>query len=353
MSEVTVVGAGLAGLTAAINCARAGHDVRVLERFDGVGGDPYVRPAVDVTPMEPEALGRFIGVDLNPPYVVPTREIVGYVYGRRFTFDGKVLSLHSVERGSRSTSLDHYLYQRALEEGVEFEFGRPLLSQEDFAQLPSKSIIATGLYVEPFLALKRSYLHIYGFFAKSRFEGPERILAFFDHYTKYYCYCANTNGVIFALAFNQGPVSDSLRGRWARQLKEWEDLEFEEWFPLEGVVATKLINSPGLFAGDKILAGTLASMQDPFAFFGVHGSLASGKIAAMAVDDQERAWRLFTAFSSSYKYSWLVKKYFDIQPQLMRKIGLTAWMTFTEKWTDELRPLIDRVVLAIPGFGKV
>ena len=77
MAEVTIVGAGLAGLVAAVNCAAAGHQVRVLEKFERIGGDPYIRPAVDVTPMDPERLGRFIGVELDAGYFdISKRRIV-------------------------------------------------------------------------------------------------------------------------------------------------------------------------------------------------------------------------------------------------------------------------------------
>ena len=51
-NEVVVVGAGLAGLTAALNLAREGKDVLVLEKYDRVGGIPEAHPACDVTPME-------------------------------------------------------------------------------------------------------------------------------------------------------------------------------------------------------------------------------------------------------------------------------------------------------------
>ncbi|MDY6796222.1 MAG: NAD(P)-binding protein [Actinomycetota bacterium] len=353
MSEVTVVGAGLAGLTAAINCARSGHEVKVLERFDRLGGIPYIRPAVDVTPMESERLGKFIGVELKPPYVVPTDELVAYIYGRRFSFRGTTMYLHSVERGSRSTSLDSYLYELALQEGVEFEFGSDLTSQQDFASLPPNTIVATGLFVEPFLALRRPYLDIFGYIAKTRTEGPPRVLAFFDTYTKYYCYCANQNGVAFVLAFDAGPVSESMRNRLSRQLEDYEGLSFEEWIPHQGVVATRAFGAPGLISGQKVLAGTLAGMQDPFALFGVHGSLVSGKIAAMAIDDWERAWRLFSDFSSSYRYSWLAKRLFDLQPHWMRRIGLPLGVGLWSAFPDLLQPLMDRVYRVIPGFGKL
>ncbi|HEX9070050.1 MAG TPA: FAD-dependent oxidoreductase, partial [Ktedonobacterales bacterium] len=38
MGRVIIVGAGLAGLTAGVTLARAGHEVRILEASDGVGG---------------------------------------------------------------------------------------------------------------------------------------------------------------------------------------------------------------------------------------------------------------------------------------------------------------------------
>ncbi len=54
----------------------------------------------------------------------------------------------------------------------------------------------------------------------------------------------------------------------------------------EGAVGVKRLDNPRLFSGDKILAGTLAGLQDPLFFFGVHASLISGHIAAQAVDDK-------------------------------------------------------------------
>jgi len=45
--EVVVVGAGLSGLTAALNLARDGKDVTVLEKFERPGGIPLAHPAVE------------------------------------------------------------------------------------------------------------------------------------------------------------------------------------------------------------------------------------------------------------------------------------------------------------------
>lgn len=352
MAEVIVVGAGLAGLVAAINCARSGHRVKVLEKRERVGGDPRIRPTVDVTPMEPEKLGRFIGIDLGPPFVVPTREFLVDVYGRRFLFPGEYFSLHSVERGSRSTSLDSYLYERAREAGVEFEFGVDVASREEFSRLPANTIVATGLEAEPFLALGRPYLDVFGFVAVAPHQGEPRILGYFDRNTKYYHYCANLHGTAFALAFNTRPLPDSACQDWAGRLEE-EGFRFPEWRPHKGVVATRGIIAPTLFAGNKILAGTLAGVQDPLFLFGVHGSLVSGKVAAMAIEDKERAWRLFRRFTSRYPYMWLYKRIFDLQPHFMRRPGLRAAFGALSRSPGLFRPLLGEALKSVPGFGML
>ena len=353
MSEVTVVGAGLAGLVAAFNCAKAGHRVRVLERRSQVGGEAGIRPAVEVTAMDREAISRFIRIELKPPQVVPTEEFVLYIYGKRYSIPGEWLHLNSVERGARETSLDRYLYEMAVEAGVEFEFGVSLQTQEDFARLPGRGIIATGLAAEPFSALRRPALDVQGFVAKGPMQGPTKMIAFFDRHTRYYCYCANQNDVGFGLGFDMVPVSPSLRDQWKRQLEDREGWRFDQWLPHEGMVATTGINSPELFAGNKILAGTFAAIQDPFLLFGVHGSLCSGRIAAVAVDDRERAWRLFKDFTSAYRLSWSAKKIFDALPHASRKLALRSVLSLYCSHHELMQPLFESCMRTLPGYGKL
>ncbi|NVM56059.1 MAG: NAD(P)-binding protein, partial [Candidatus Helarchaeota archaeon] len=49
--EILIIGAGPAGLVAAINLNREGFKVVVREKQDSVGGDPGWHPSVHTTPV--------------------------------------------------------------------------------------------------------------------------------------------------------------------------------------------------------------------------------------------------------------------------------------------------------------
>ena len=352
MAEVIVVGAGLGGLMAAIHCARAGHGVRVLERRESIGGIEKTHPSVDVTPMRPERLGPWLGIELKPPYVSPPELFRVYCYGRKYEWPAEYHYLQSVERGGRSTSIETYLYGLARDAGVEFEFGHMIRSQSDAAELPPDTIIATGLEVEVFEALHLPYQQVFGYIGIARHEGPPTMVGWFDDYSRDYCYRANLNGVVVVLGFDRRPVGGRMLEKWGSQLLRDEGVEIVEWVPHEGVVATRSISNPRLFSGNKILAGTLC-MQDPFCLFGVHSSLVSGKIAGMAIDDKERAYGIFREMSAAYKYSWTARTLFNLQPHWMRRMGLSVALGAMVRFPELHRPLMELVLNTVPGFQKI
>jgi len=353
-SEVIVAGAGLAGLVAALNLARDGHDVLVLEKYDRVGGMPQVHPAVDVTPMEPGPLGRFIGVELGEPQVTPTESWNLYTYDQRIAMDLTHIDLHCVERGSRETALDKLLYDKCLEAGVSFEFGKELVSQGDFARLPPDSIIATGLYFEAFEAFHIPYQKVFGYIGRGKTDKGALCAVWFHDFILDYAYYGASNGVVFSLYFAREPVRES---EWEefkeRQLEGQEGMSCTSWDYHEGLVPSAAYDNPRMFVGDKILAGTISGMMDPFALFGVHGSLVSGKIAAMAHKDKYQAYELFVRYTRFFKRNLFMKRMSDGFPVALKKKIMGPQVQFIQNHADLFKGAMDNFFKALPGYKQL
>ena len=105
------------------------------------------------------------------------------------------------------------------------------------------------------------------------------------------------------------------------------------------------IKAPRIYVGSKILAGTLAGAIDPVAFFGLHGGLISGKIAAIAVEDKERGWREFKKCVSLFPTAYTLNLLKEMQPLPLSVLGFRlAFMNF-----DRLK-LVQRIMVeGIPG----
>src|SRR5450759_732025 len=353
--EVTIVGAGLAGMTAALNLARDGKDVLVLEKYDQVGGMPQVRPAVDVTPFDVGPVGKFIGVELGAPQIVPCEHWNFYAFGQKVEMKVKEVNLHCVERGPRQSSLDTQLYELCLEAGVKFEFNKPFASQHDYSQFPPDSIIATGLYPAAALeAFNIPYQKVFGYMGRGKTEDWPRTGVWMDDYALDYAYYGSSNDVVFCLYFAREPVKDSELERFKEvQLAGEEGMECSSWIYYEGKVPTASYHNPRLFEGNKILAGTLAGGMDPFALFGVHGSLVTGKIAAIAHDDKAAAYALFKKYTRYFKRNLFMRRMFDATPVAIRKRIMGPQLQFSQDHAQQLMPLMNNFFKALPGYQEL
>jgi len=335
---IYVVGAGLAGLTAAINLAREGREVIVLEKGKRVGGLAVYNPSPHGTPMDADAMSRYTGIDLKPGMVPMTGGILG-VWGKRFKlkFPPNVQAW-MIERGPRSSSMDHYLYRIAVEEGVKFEFDQPIISDRQVHELPRGSIMATGLHADGFEAANVPYQSLYGYFSKCRVPWPEaRVSFYFDDYSPDYAFTCSVNGIAFALIFNrQRPVAKWEMEKFAEQATLEDGYPFKKFFPLGGgakggaaAAPIRHFSNPRLFQGDLILAGTLAGMMDPILFFGMHGAFLSGKIAARAYSDPAGAYDEFRRLNWTFYPLLAAKRIINRSPQdLMVKYPMRASLPF-------------------------
>ncbi len=304
MAIVTIYGAGVSGLVAAINLAREGHEVRVLEREEQVGGSAEYEPSVHVTPLLTEETWEYIGMDLSDVFR-ELKQLKAYVRGKPILIPPK--RVYCVEKGRRESSLEEKLYRIALDEGVSFEFESALLTIEEVERTPPNTIIATGLNYEMFEALGIPYQQTLGYHAGGRTSLEDFGFLWFDDYTTDYGYVAATNGLLFALLFSRGRFSVGGLRRFQEGIRKAEGIAFEEWHLDHGPVPTRMGDNPRLFYRDKILAGSLSGFMDPFFLFGIAGALISGKIAAVAVTDRQKALAEFERFTSGFARGLFMK----------------------------------------------
>ncbi len=322
MKEITIVGAGLSGLTASILLARRGYRVVVLEREERVGGSPLYHPSCQGSPLRLKAMLNYLGIDISPG-IEPIREMREIAGGRVMTLDPGLIHAFFFERGPRPTSLDSHLFKLAREAGVEFRFNQPVISMEDMAGLPAGSIVATGLHFEGFDALGIPYLTSHHLTYKATCDPDLNFVHMYhDTYTSDYGYVAAFRGILYVHLFNRRrPISQENGNRFAEQVAHFEGIDIPRWNRFSFPLPAASVRTPRLFASNKILAGTLAGAMDPFAFFGLHGGLVSGKIAAMAVEDKERAWREFRRCVSPYYAAYFAARLKEFIPGSLTLIG--------------------------------
>ncbi len=352
---VYVVGAGLAGLTAAINLARRGREVIVLEKGKRVGGLAIYNPSPHGTPMDAEAMCRYTGIDLMPG-MVPLKEGTISVWGKRYRikFPPNVQAW-MIERGPRRTSMDHYLYRLAVEEGVRFEFDQPVIADRQVNRLPRNSIMATGLHVDGFEAVGVPYQLLHGYFAKCRVPWMEpRVTVYFDDYTPDYAFTCSVNGIAFALIFNRyRPVAKWEVEKFAEQATLEDGYPFKRFQVLEGGAApVRRLTNPRLFQGDMILAGTVSGMMDPVLFFGMHGAFLSGKIAADAVTDPAAAYDEFRRLNLTFYPVLIAKRIMDHSP---RELVVKYPGRLAMRFMPVFGPLLLRQAfkINITGYGRI
>lgn len=355
------MGAGLSGLAAAITLRREGHEVRVLERRDGVGGPARDLPTGDLTytmadgsPMEPERLLRYTGIDISPA-CRPLKSIVVRSFGKAYRVEfPSNLPAWLVERGPRPSSLDQHLFRLARDLGVKFEFNVPLKTRRDFDDLPPGTILATGLSRDVFQALGIPHVRAYGFLGQSPRKDLDPlppVIVHMDRHTWDYGFFSHVNGVGGALLFQRSRPVDREAKVWFVETLATDGVELAEWHDVDlaGIPAASLKN-PRLFHGKFILAGSLSGAMDPLLLFGVHGALITGKIAAMATTDPSLAQREFSRINRFWKLSYLNRKLVELTH---------PWGTWlASRASLELYPLYSRFLLrylfvSVPGWLRV
>jgi flavin-dependent dehydrogenase len=135
MKTIKILGAGISGLTAAINLAKEGYDVEVNEKFSDVGKSHRLNfEGLDNRKNDVKKMLKKINVKIdfkNKSF----KEIVWYSPSfRKAVLKSKKPFFYLVERGGKD-SLEYSLKKQALNLGVKFKFNTKLKDAE---------IISTG-----------------------------------------------------------------------------------------------------------------------------------------------------------------------------------------------------------------
>lgn len=347
---ITIVGAGLSGLTAAINLARDGWKVKVLDKEERQGGRPEFRPDGAASPFDLKALEAYTGIDISPA-CKPIETMYLNVFGNHVAVPHQEGSeIFMVERSSRSTSIDTLLHEYARDAGVEFEWGFSIRSPSDVAELPEWSIVATGLDVQGFEAMGIPYVPLWGWYAKRTVEDDRTLAwAYVDDFTVDYAFTTQVNGTIFALLFQrERTLTREDKAKFERYMED-EGLGLDNWKDLLGGAAPhQSIDNPILFKNNMIITGTLAGVMEPMLNFGMLGAMVSGKIGAIAVTDMGLAYREFKRLTSFFKRSMVLKRLQDITPHPVRRLFWTPFANMLGKAGPEAR---NRGMHFVPGYG--
>jgi hypothetical protein len=339
-----VVGAGLAGMVAAINLAKAGYEVTVLEAEARIGGSKQLHPSLHITPIDKKKVWEYIGIELDDCFVPPKvfRMYLGSLGLSIFPDDMSI-----VERGPRPSSVDTRLHELAVEAGVEFKFDHRVDKLED---LPPDTIIATGLDPRMFENLSLPYRDIPSRHVFKPTELDRYGLGIFSEYASEYFYAAALNQLFYGMLPLEDPPNLNHLSSLVRDMKEWEQIDIpeSEWRP---VVFRVPLGGPAnlrLFHEDKILAGTIAGMMDPFFLFGIHGALVSGKIAALTVMDREKGLAEFSRVNRYFTQTFRAKQVYELLPT-KAKLSLFGAMARAPYLFSPVVPLISR---GIPGHEE-
>lgn len=299
---VRILGAGIAGLTAAICLARQGVKVKVIEKKKSIGSKFGFHINALRLYEESDFLQELeqLGVQLSPSGKI-TRMIKKSPSVLR-CIEGDLYLVF--ERGDGRESIEMQLFRTAVKEGVEFEFGR-------FATADEADIIATGAPMDRFNMLGVGYI----FELDGSNLRPEEVILVYDHHIApagYLCFLPSRDRFMLL------SVSFTLLQPRALFARLDAALGGDEFFK-ETVGRARLlqkVTGMGYYAEDpiaqamqdgKLYIGEAAGFQDARRGFGIRYAVISGILAAESVL-RNRDFRILLADAFGREFDRLNEK---------------------------------------------
>ncbi|MEK7172475.1 MAG: NAD(P)/FAD-dependent oxidoreductase [Patescibacteria group bacterium] len=302
--EIGIVGAGLSGLTAGINLAKAGYKVKIFEKNDMVGkrfhGDyqgienwVYEQDAIDCL--------RDLNIELNfPCYPVNELNIIG-PDGVAKNFKFLKNAFYLVKRGTTPDTLDQNLYQQAIKSGVEIIFNSPQ------NHLCFGDIIARGYFPDPFTdAIAFGYTFLTDKPDQAWVIVDDKIAP--DGYN--YCLIANGQATIAICIFKNYDKSQEYLTKTAQIFQQHIGLEMKDARTFGGTSNGFLMKKATF--NSRLYVGEAAGFIDGMWGFGMKYAMKSGYLAAQSIiegADYEKLWKkeLYPQLKASLVNRWFYK----------------------------------------------
>lgn len=281
---VKILGAGLSGLSCAINLAGQGFDTVVFEKRPSVGCQ--IKPNLQGIGFgEEEIRESFRKLNLKPPSLKRKFSKVFFLTPKRVIRIRLPEPYHFVVRGGEE-SLEYGLCRQAQESGVEFSFNSRLQEKE-------ADVIASG-------PKKADCVAYGGLFESTSFPADSMLIMFDDRFSPngwYYYMVPYSKDLVEAVNCVPKPHAQKARHLFGEALKKRPLIrDFMEGarlsYSLSGY-GNAFIPQRAVRDG-RLYVGEAAGFQDPMMGFGMEYALKSGYLAAESITqkkDYELLWR--------------------------------------------------------------
>jgi flavin-dependent dehydrogenase len=292
-SPVTILGAGPAGLAAAITLARAGRKTLVLERSRDCGtrfrGDLQ---GIENWSRDLDALEELRAIGIEPDFFC--RPFYGAEHGNpsrvvRHRFQRPAFYL--VRRGTAPDSLDQALKRQALACGVTIEFGKT-------APAGAAHIVATGPDRKRIFAVDK------GIAFETDAADLAAVLTHDAAGIKGYSYLlvAGGYGCLCTVLFERFEQARSCLERARHILLERYPVEIRNPRPVGGLA--HFAPRPRWSAGSTLFAGEASGLQDVLWGFGIRTAVRSGYLAAQSILRGEDYWNFYRRSAAAAFERW-------------------------------------------------
>lgn len=274
--NVSILGAGPAGLSAAINLAKEGYEVDVFEKKSSVGsrfiGDFQ---GLENWTKKEDILKSLKKMNIESKFdYTPFKKLTLRNREKFWDFYLDRPAFYLVRRGTMSGSLDHGIKEQALDLGVNIEFGVNIPEEE-------ADIVATGpITGEKFAAASAIVFET---------NMDNVALALVDNATaiKGYSYLlvADGHGTLSTVLFDDFQHLNDCFKKTQKVFNEITDLDVQNPCKSGGIGS---FSNQNVYQRDKTLyVGESAGLQDLLWGFGIRSAIKSGYLAAKSIINKE------------------------------------------------------------------